>query len=70
MPSEVNNIGESAPLALRPTQAAKRAGVSRSRLYELLKRGEVEARRDGRCTLVLEASLRSWVASRPAYRSE
>jgi excisionase family DNA binding protein len=69
MPSAIHDIIESTPLALRPAQAAKHAGVSRSRLYELLKRGEVEARRDGRCTLILESSLRRWVASRPVYRA-
>jgi excisionase family DNA binding protein len=42
-------------------EAARRAGVSRSRIYELLKSGEIDAVKDGARTLVIVASLDAWL---------
>jgi excisionase family DNA binding protein len=49
------------PLAVSPRDAAYRAGVSRSRIYELLKSGELVAFKDGARTLILVASIEAWL---------
>jgi excisionase family DNA binding protein len=42
-------------------EAARRAGVSRSRMYELLKSGDIRAKKDGSRTLVVVASVDAWL---------
>jgi excisionase family DNA binding protein len=42
-------------------------GASRTRVYEALKRGELEAVKFGRSTLVLDSSVRAWLANLPRY---
>jgi excisionase family DNA binding protein len=49
------------PRYISVREAARRAGVSRSRIYELLKSGEIEAVKDGARTLVIVASLDAWL---------
>lgn len=63
---EDDNLNEIAPLAHRPREAAKRVGVCVSRLYQLVNAGEIVALKDGRSTLIPEASLRKWLDSRAA----
>ncbi|WP_119417988.1 helix-turn-helix domain-containing protein [Desertibaculum subflavum] len=46
-----------APLFVSPTEAAKLLGIGRTKFYELLAAGEVEARRLGTRTLVDTASI-------------
>jgi len=48
--------------------AVAASGFSRSRIYELIARGEVEARKDGRKTLVVAASLAAYISALPNYR--
>ena len=48
------------PRSVRPRDAARMAGVSRSRIYELLKSGEILAKKDGSRTLVIVASIDAW----------
>jgi hypothetical protein len=45
--------------------AVAASGLSRSRLYELIANGAVEARKDGRKTLVLGESLRACIYALP-----
>lgn len=48
---------------------ARRHSVSRRHVYSLIERGELEARKIGRLTVVTEASRRAWVDSLPPMRS-
>lgn len=52
------------PLTVRVPDAVRMIGVSRSRLYELLKTREIEHIKVGSSTLVLVQSLRDWVESK------
>lgn len=62
------------PLPIKPSHlpipgAVAYAGTSRSALYEALKRGQIEARKCGRRTLVSVASLDAYLASLPIYQA-
>jgi excisionase family DNA binding protein len=50
------------PRNLSPRDAARRAGVSRSRIYELFTSGDIDALKDGSRTLVPIASIDAWLA--------
>lgn len=52
------------PLLLRPEQAAEAIGVSWSRLYEMLARGELTSITVGRSRRVPVDALRHWLARR------
>ena len=52
------------PIAMRVPDACRFVGVSRSTLYLLIAKGEVEIIKLGSSTLVLTASLRQLVAGR------
>lgn len=45
--------------------ATRVSGLSRSRLYEILARGEIEARKAGKRTLIVAESLKSYVERLP-----
>jgi excisionase family DNA binding protein len=47
----------SPPLAVRPLEAARQLGVSRSRLYQLLKSGKIPYRKDGAATVIAYEDL-------------
>jgi excisionase family DNA binding protein len=51
-----------APIAVSPRDAARIAGVSRSRIYELISAGELPAYKDGARTLILVADIEAWLA--------
>jgi excisionase family DNA binding protein len=57
------------PRTLSPLEAARRAGVSRSRIYELLKSGEILAVKDGSRTLVITASVDAWLDRLKPWRA-
>jgi len=44
--------------------------MSRTSIYEALKRGDLTARKAGRRTLISFADLQTYLAGLPAYRSE
>lgn len=48
-------------LAIRPTEAAKLCGISRSEMYRLLDEGEIPSRRHRGKRLVLVRDLHAWV---------
>jgi excisionase family DNA binding protein len=52
-------------LALKVAEAAKAAGVSRSTLYERIRRGELQIRKVGRRSVICVDELRRWLGSRP-----
>jgi excisionase family DNA binding protein len=49
------------PLLLRPAEAARLLGISRSKLYELLMEGEIPTIHIGRSVRIPLAQLRAWV---------
>jgi excisionase family DNA binding protein len=49
------------PLSVRIPDAVRLTGISRSRLYELLRSGEIEHLKVGRSTLIPYASLGSFI---------
>jgi excisionase family DNA binding protein len=56
------------PIALTIPDAVKASGMSRTVIYEALKRGELTAHKAGRRTLIPFASLQDYLAALPAYR--
>lgn len=46
----------------------KWSGISRSRLYELIKAGEIEARKAGRRTLIVTDTVIRWLDALPRVR--
>lgn len=50
-------------------EAVEYSGLSRSRLYEALRRGELSARKAGRRTLISFADLEAYLASLPTYQA-
>ena len=56
------------PIAVTIPDAVKASGMSRSSLYEALKRGDLSARKAGRRTLISFADLQAYIANLPAYQ--
>ncbi|WP_338664329.1 helix-turn-helix domain-containing protein [Pararoseomonas sp. SCSIO 73927] len=56
-----------APLTHRIDQVVRMTGIGRTKVYEALKKGELEAVKFGRSTLVLDASVRAWIGKLPNY---
>jgi len=54
------------PIAFRVPAACAAAGISRTRLYELIAAGKIEAKACGGRTLILAASLHAFIASLPS----
>lgn len=50
-------------------EAVQYSGMSRSALYEALKRGDLKARKAGRRTLISFADLEAYLASLPTYQA-
>ncbi len=57
------------PIAVTIPEAVKATGISRSGLYEALKRGELTARKAGRRTLISFADLEAYMSRLPTYRA-
>ena len=57
------------PIAVTIPDAVKATGMSRTSIYEALKRGDLSARKAGRRTLISFADLEAYLASLPAYRA-
>ena len=55
-----------APLCVRVNVAARMMGIGRTKLYELIGKGEVEAIKVGKATLVTTASLSAMIERRRA----
>lgn len=52
------------PISVRIPEAVRLTGLSRSRIYELMKSGDVEFVKVGGSTLILVESLRRFIHSR------
>jgi excisionase family DNA binding protein len=57
------------PLAFSLTDAARRAGIGRTLLYEAINRGDLRVKKMGRRSLVLADDLRAWLASLPEAKN-
>jgi hypothetical protein len=55
------------PIAAGMDDAERLSGIGRTELYELIKQGKIEARKHGRRTLIVVASLRNYLNSLPPY---
>jgi excisionase family DNA binding protein len=55
------------PLALTISDAVKFSGVSRTKLYGALSRGELAAIKVGNRTLIPSDAIKAWLARMPAY---
>jgi hypothetical protein len=61
-PNEAPTVAE--PISVRIPDAVRLTGLSRSRLYELMRSGDIEFAKVGASTLILFESLRRFVGSR------
>ncbi len=57
------------PIAVTIPDAVKVSGMSRTSIYEALKRGDLTARKAGRRTLISFADLQAYLAGLPEYRA-
>jgi excisionase family DNA binding protein len=57
------------PIAVTIPDAVKATGMSRTSIYEALKRGDLSARKAGRRTLIWFADLEAYLASLPTYQA-
>ena len=49
------------PISVKVPEAVRLTGLSRSRIYELMKRGDVQYAKVGSSTLILVESLRAFI---------
>lgn len=57
------------PIAVTIPDAVKATGISRSSLYEAMKRGDLTARKAGRRTLIRVSDLEDYLASLPTFET-
>lgn len=50
-------------------EAVRFSGISRSSIYEALKRGDLTARKAGRRTLISFSDLQAYLANLPEYKA-
>lgn len=55
------------PITLTIPEAVRLTGISRSALYEALRRGHLTAKKAGRRTLITVVDLEAYVDNLPAY---
>lgn len=60
----VGELPRSEPISVRIPEAVRLTGLSRSRVYELMKSGDIEFVKVGNSTLILMESLRAFLDSR------
>ncbi len=61
------NTTKTDAVAYSVTDAASKAGVGRSTLYNAISAGELPARKLGKRTLVLRSDLEHWLTGAPVY---
>ena len=52
------------PLAWQIAPACHRAGIGRTSMYQLIKKGEIKTIKVGRRTLIPECELQTWLAQK------
>jgi predicted DNA-binding transcriptional regulator AlpA len=55
-------------LSLNVRQAVEASGLTRSHLYEAMKRGDIPARKAGRRTIILTSDLRHYIENLPTAK--
>ena len=58
------------PLAHSIAEACARSGIGRTAIYELIKTGQLPARKRGRRTLILAEDLRRCLEALPAVKAK
>jgi excisionase family DNA binding protein len=53
------------PIAISILEAVRLSGISRSSIYQAIRRGELPIRKSGRRTLILTADLQRWLSEMP-----
>lgn len=61
-------IGE--PISVKIPEAVRLTGLSRSRIYELMRSGDIQFAKVGSSTLILVESLRDFIRSRTTGQKE
>ena len=56
-------------LAFSPDEAARSAGVARTRIFQAMADGRLTAKKDGKATIIPVAELARWIASLPTRGS-
>jgi excisionase family DNA binding protein len=67
-PRPIGNANMQNPIAVTILEAVKVSGMSRTSIYEALKRGNLTAKKCGRRTLISFAELQAYLANLPEYR--
>ena len=57
------------PIAVTIPDAVRATGMSRTAIYDALKRQDIIAKKAGRRTLIYFADLQAYMASLPAYQA-
>lgn len=57
------------PISVTIPDAVKLSGMSRTALYDALKRKDISAKKAGRRTLIAFADLQAYLASLPSYQA-
>jgi excisionase family DNA binding protein len=66
---EVNRLrGDMKKLGNTVAEFAERAGICRANVYELIRKGELEARKFGQRTIILEAEAQRFLESLPKLK--
>ena len=61
-------MGDMDKLAFSIDEAAKKSGLGRDKLYAAVRLGQLEVRKAGRRTIVLDEALRRYLASLPKLK--
>jgi hypothetical protein len=58
------------PIAYPVEEASAAAGVSRTRIFDAIRKNELTARKAGRATIIEAGELQRWVRSLPARQCD
>ncbi|MBC9030849.1 helix-turn-helix domain-containing protein [Sphingomonas sp. JC676] len=58
-------FGATSPICIRLNTAIELLGIGKTKMYELIAAGEIEAIKVGRATLVLRETLEAYIARAP-----
>ena len=64
MTEKLSDLPASERISVKIPEAVRLTGLSRSRIYELMKSGDIEFAKVGSSTLILVGSLRSFIHGR------
>jgi excisionase family DNA binding protein len=53
------------PIAISISEAVRLSGISRSSLYQAIRRGQLPVRKSGRRSLILTSDLQRWLSELP-----